>query len=316
MKLSQNTRVTFNEDFHFYLLDGEKVPLGVTTLMKKHGLGHQYDIPANYTEEEWQAILDHAAEIGTMAHKCIESYCNGEATVLNPLIKSFKKLKLNIVATEYLVSDNDVVASSIDLVEEVEDGVFNLIDMKRTSTLHEDSLYWQLGAYKYLFLMANPEAKVKGCYALHIKKGNKDDIDKDTVQCLKEVKVASEQEIMDWFDAERLGFRYEPQSTDVATINADAQAIIVSKMPLLMELQEKLKPINDAIEEAKSMLYEEMLSKGIEEVSVGGYKIKLKKPSQRSSFDSKTFKEKHPDLADKYTKTSEVKGSVLITPIK
>lgn len=317
MNLYHNPRVIFFEDFdnHTYIKDGKEILIGVTSLMKKHKLGHQYDVPDRYSEEEWEAILKHASDVGTMAHRCIEAYCNDEVVVENPLIKSFRKLGLNIVATEYLVSDNDVVASSIDLVEEVEDGVFNLIDMKRTSTLHEDSLYWQLGAYKVLFLMANPGAKVAGCYALHIKKGNKDDIDKDTVQALKKVKVASEKEVLAWFLAEKEGRTYIPAGSELA-IPDKLSTMLATQMPRLMALQDEVKSIENLVSEAKNWLYEQMLARGIEEVEVGGCKIKLKKPYDKQALDTKTLKEKHPDLVEKYTKTSEVKGSVLITPIK
>ena len=38
-KLIQNERVWFDPVSHNYLLDGEEILTGVTSLMKKHGLG-------------------------------------------------------------------------------------------------------------------------------------------------------------------------------------------------------------------------------------------------------------------------------------
>lgn len=314
-------RIVFNEGCHFYIMDygteDARMLTGITTLMEKHGLGHQYPVPPGYTAEEWQATLDHAAEVGTMAHKCIESYCNGEATVLNPLIKSFKKLGLNIVATEYLVSDLDVAASAIDLVDEVGDGVYNLIDIKRTNTLHEDSLYWQLGAYRYLFLLANPDAKVNACYALHIEKGNKDNIDKDKVKALTEVKVASEEEVKAWLAAEKRGDIFIPDiPAGLLIIPDEIRALLAAQLPQLLALQQQVAVVEDSIKSAKDWLYEQMLATGVDEVTIGGVKIRLKHPYMKTALDTKSLKESHPDIAEQFMKQSTVKGSVSITTIE
>ena len=126
-KLNKVTRVEFYPFTHQYILDGEKALIGVTCLMRNQGLSPDY----SFIDQD---VLDHAADLGTQAHEAIEAYCNGETTPDIPLIKSFKKLGLDIIATEYLVTDYEVVASSIDLVAKVDDNTVDLIDMKRTDT--------------------------------------------------------------------------------------------------------------------------------------------------------------------------------------
>ena len=65
--LKPNKRIIFNGITHTYLLDGEFYLMGVTSLMKKHGLSADY---ANIDEE----TLQKAAERGAKGHKEIENF--------------------------------------------------------------------------------------------------------------------------------------------------------------------------------------------------------------------------------------------------
>ena len=74
MELTRSNRVYFDATSHSYLLDGETLLMGVTELMKKHGLGADYSgIP--------EATLRKAAEEGTAIHQEIEAYDNGESVL-------------------------------------------------------------------------------------------------------------------------------------------------------------------------------------------------------------------------------------------
>ena len=85
MELVKNSRVFFEPLSHTYLLDGDKELMGVTSLMKKHGLSANY---AGISQE----VLDAAAKVGTALHEEIENYDNKKVTVLTPLLKNYKKL--------------------------------------------------------------------------------------------------------------------------------------------------------------------------------------------------------------------------------
>ena len=312
MELNRITRVEFFPFTHSYILDGHKVLIGVTQLMHKHGLS------ANYSRVD-EATLQHAADLGSQAHKAIEDYCDGKATVETTLIRSFKRLGLNIVATEYLVSDYNVVASSIDLVNEVDEDTVDLIDMKRTSSVHKDALAWQLGIYRYLFLLLNPGKKVRNCYCLPIKKGNKDDILKDTCSKLVEITPVPESKVVGLINAEMEGRTYTDPD------NVDANALYVANtvegflsvgfgdaLRLLAEYQAKAKEVEQHIAGAKEQIYNEMLARGVDKVEVGGVSITLKRPYEASKFDGASFKKDHPEVYESYLKTSEVKGSITI----
>lgn len=311
MTLNQVNRVVFYPFTHDYILDDEKVLTGITTLMKKHGLS------PDYTGID-DAVLQHAAELGTLAHETIEAYCNGEATPDIPLIKSFKKLGLDIISTEYLVTDYEIVASSIDLVAKVDENTVDLIDMKRTSTVHKDALEAQLGFYKVFFEAINPNIKVRNCYCLPIKKGNKDDILKDTCGKLVQIEPMSAEKVNAVLLAEREGRIYREEGEDENalyvknTVEGFLSVGFADALRLIADLQAQVKEVEESIAGAKEQIYQEMLAKGVDKIEVDGVAITLKKPYSASKFDSTSFKKDHPDLADEYTKTSEVKGSITI----
>ena len=310
-KLNKVTRVEFFPLTHTYLLDGEKYLIGVTELMKNQNLS------ANYSFID-QEVLDHAADLGTQAHEAIESYCNGEATQDTPLIKSFRKLGLDIIATEYLVTDYEVVASSIDLVAKVDDNTVDLIDMKRTSTVHKDALAAQLGIYKVLFEAINPDIKVRNCYCLPIKKGNKDDILKDTCNKLVEITPMSADKVKAVIEAERDGNLFRDDSTDPTTtevanvVEGFLSVGFGDAIKLIADLQAQVKEVEESIASAKETIYQEMLAKGVDKLEIDGITLTVKKPYTTNKFDSTAFKKDHADLAEQYTKESEVKGSLII----
>ena len=109
IQLNQNTRVSFESITHSYLLDNEIYLMGVTSLMRKHGLSPNYD---NIPPE----VLQRAAERGSKVHQDIEDYCNGKEVVMTPSLKAYISCGVKAIANEYLVSDNEIVASSIDIV--------------------------------------------------------------------------------------------------------------------------------------------------------------------------------------------------------
>lgn len=311
MILTRNSRIEFIPFPHSYILDGEKVLTGLTTILKKHGLS------ANYSAVD-DATLEHAADLGTQAHEAIEAYCNGGAVPQIPLIKSFAKLGLNICATEYLVSDNETVASAIDLINEVDDHTVDLLDMKRTSSVHKDALRWQLGAYRYLFELANPGIKVRNCYCLPIKKGNKDDILKDTCGKLVEIDPMDSEKVIALLDAEKNGVIYTDESIDfnaleIANIVEGFMSIgFGDSLRLLAEYQEKAKEVEESIANAKEAIYNEMLAKGVEKVEVDGVSITLKKPYETTRVDSKALQTDFPEVYERVAKTSTCKGNITI----
>ena len=312
MELNKVTRVVFYPLTHSYILDGEKMLIGCTELMRKQNLS------PNYTMVD-QEVLDHAADLGTQAHKAIEAYCDGLPIPETPLIKSFKKLGLDIIATEYLVSDFETVASSIDLVAKVDENTVDLIDMKRTSSVHKDALASQLGFYKAFFEAINPDIKVRKCYCLPIKKGNKDDILKDTCGKLVEIEPMSKDTINAILLCEKMGTIWTPDANpaehEVANVVEGFLSVgLGESVALLANLQAQVKEVEDSIALAKESIYNEMLSKGIDNIEVDGVSITLKRPYETTRVDSKALQTDFPDVYERVAKTSSVKGNITIKP--
>lgn len=305
IQLNQVSRVVFFEEPHEYILDKTKKLIGLTQLMSKHHLSADY---SNIGKD----VLDHAAELGTQAHKAIEAYCDGLPIPETTLIKSFKKLGLNIVATEYLVTDYETVASSIDLVAEVDEKTVDLIDMKRTSSVHKDSLSWQLGGYKFLFELLNPNVKVRNVYCLPIKKGNTDDITKDKCGALVQIDPISEWEFRALLDCERLGQIYEKVEDEDNPTVALAETFINGHFPQLAASLKTIKRMEAYVDNAKAGIQAFLDEHNIEKLSLEGMEITVKKPYFSSRFDTKSFRKDHPDLAEKYTQQTEVAGSITI----
>ena len=293
-KLYESKRVKFYEFGHKYLLDGKDELIGVTTLMKKHGLSPDYSgIDPD--------VLAHAAELGSQAHRRIEAYINGTPVPETRLIKTYRDLGLNVVRTEYLVTDESAVASSIDLLAQTGEGVYDIIDMKRTSSVHRDALAWQLGIYKYLFLLNNPWAKVGKCWCLPIKKGNKDDIEADECGLLVEIQPVPEAEVKRLLEAEANGETYQPAE------DGGKMPVPYSDVAVAVSTFRKLEEIKNTVK-ALEATYKEICDR----LAFDDVVIKLKRPYATTKFDTAKFKAEHPDLYDGYTYNSVVKGNVTI----
>lgn len=158
--------VVFNEEQHTYTL-GDKQLSGITTIIK------QLVFPDMYKGIS-QTVLNKAAERGTRIHNLIQMWVMGilsneDIAELQCFLDAFTAASLISHASEYLVSDNESVASSIDLVCLDTEGNFVLCDIKTTSVLHTEYLQWQLSIYAYLFEHQNPTLQVGALKAIHIR---------------------------------------------------------------------------------------------------------------------------------------------------
>ena len=305
MELRSNTLVFFDPLSHTYLM-GDKILKGVTTLMKKHGLSPDYSgIP--------QATLDKAAEEGTAIHKEIEDYDNGLSVLRTPLIEEYSTLcqqnRLKFLANEYLVSDNDSVASSIDGVYEAENGIV-LVDIKSTQKVHKRSLAWQLGIYKVFFERQNPNLKVVACYCLHIDKKER------TIKGLIPIETVSEAEVDSLILAEKEGRIYvdlaEEPTADVVLTDAELTTYL-DKATEIADLKGQMEKLEAALEELDKRVIKYMQEHNLESLDAKGGVFKLKKAFLRTSIDTARLKKMQPGIFEQYKKTSTVAASLSFT---
>lgn len=312
MKLKNIRKVKFDALTHSYWC-GEKELVGVTTLMRHQGLSANYDgVPAD--------VLANAAERGTQFHKVLEDYDNKKDIILPVIVtdlnrktydfsqafKDYAKLALNVLASEYLVSDCKVVATMIDKVIYVDESTVDLADVKTTAILHEDAVSVQLSLCAYLFELQNKGIKVRNLYAIHCKNNTR----------MIQVKRYDNEEMANLIIAESKGEVYPLLPNAVEGV---ADAISETEEKLLFQMEANIVTLKELITKAeeeskaiKERICSYMLSNNLTELTSPLGVIKLKRESTRDTIDSKALKADHPDLVAKYIKTSVVKPSITI----
>lgn len=319
IKLKENKKVHFDELTHSYFC-GDVELVGVTTLMKHQGLSPDYSGISEH-------VLAHAAARGTAVHQTLEDYDNG-VNILQPRVvddneggkltidtskdlAAYRDLGLKVLASEYLVSDNKTVASSIDKVLETdEEDTVDLGDVKTTSTLHNDALEWQLSVYAFLFELQNKGLKVRNLYGIHVRDGK---------ARMQQVRRIDSDIIKKLIKCEAKGEKFEAETAvpELALVlQAEEIASLVADEVEIAKFEAAVKTIKERIDERKNRIYTYMLDNNIKELKCVGGSYKLKAPTTRAGLNTSLFKAEHPDLAEKYAISSIVKGSVTFYPSK
>lgn len=307
MELKSNTSIFFDPTSHTYTNEAGDLLIGVTSLMAKHNLGADYSgIP--------DSVLRKAAEKGTEIHKEIQDYENGETIFASELIDEYKKLALKFVASEYIISDNILVASAIDMVYEGSaPNKVILADIKTTDKLHRRPLYWQLGIYRTLFERQNPGIEVESLFCLHIDKK------KRKIRGFYPVDGASESEVDALLDAERNGLIYidEGAIPEANIVLSDEDiAAYISKQEDIAALKAKMDEIQAGLKFYDEQLLAYMNENNLDELAAPGGVFKRKAAYTRSSIDSARLKKVYPQIAEQFSKTTEVAASLTFKPNK
>lgn len=284
--------IEFREDTHEYFLDGRKL-ISVTQLMRKHGLAPSYDaVPSE--------VLKAKAERGTLIHKEIEDYIKrkefGFTNELENFVDHIKKHDVTPIASEFMVY-NDLVAGTVDLV--LTDGT--IADIKTTATLHKEAVSWQLSIYAYLWNM-NREI-----FLAH--KGAAYHFQADGTLKVVEIPLKPMAEVERLLDCERKGDIYKQ---DLA-VSDTALAELVEVESLIKSIEEQKKAAEAQAQELRASLMQAMEANGVTSFENESIKITYVAPTTRTAIDSAKLKKELPEIAEKYTKTSNVKASLRIT---
>ena len=305
MELQDNKRVFFDPVSHTYLM-GDKVLIGVTSLMAKHGLSPDYSgIP--------EATLKKAAAEGTAIHQEIEDYDNGVSVLRTPLIEEYidicRENGLIFARNEYLISDDELVASSIDGVYGPENDI-SLVDYKTTQKVHRRPLAWQLGIYKVLFERQTGR-KVAKCYCLHIDKKER------TIKGLVPIEPVSEAEVDALLLAEKEGRiyidQYEEPSAELVLTDAELTAYVTQQAEIA-RLKEQIKAIEETINGLDARVLDYMTKNNLEVLEGGGGVFKVKKAYERTAVDTARLKKMQPGIYEQYKKTTTVAASLTFKP--
>lgn len=302
MKLNKNNKVYFDDLTHTYLM-GDQVLTGVTTMMKQMGVSVDYgDIP--------QDVLDYAAARGHAVHRAIECYCTGEEYEPDPAfaevawkdLEAYKGIAIDPMANEYLVSDCESIASSIDIVAKSAGGV-DLIDIKTTTLVHKEAVAWQLSIYKWLFSLQNPDIKVNRLWCLHLRDG---------AAKMIEVSEIPQEEVLRLVDCFRKGEEY----TRTLSVSEDQQKAVRAIAELeraIIALDAEMKKKKTEQEALKGAILDFMRqhNKSKWEISDELSFTRIE-PTTRATVDSARLKKEMPEVYQSFLKESIVKESLRI----
>lgn len=140
----------FNEEKHEYVHNNQ-VYTSVTQLLKKYGLSADYTgIP--------DAVLKKAATRGRAVHKALELFVGGDQSMLGLMTEvdlfnkyvTMSNIDLTQAKSEQLYYDtNYKIAGTVDFQYDLNNEHI-IADFKTTSSLHLDTVAWQLSIYNFL----------------------------------------------------------------------------------------------------------------------------------------------------------------------
>ena len=287
--------VVFHEKDHIYELNGV-ILKGITSTLVKRAYPDTYkDVP--------EEVLAKAAEKGKIMHQLIELWddvgIESELTELRSYKKVIHENHLDVLATEYIVSDEEYYATAIDKVMLDENGEVILVDLKHTSTIHYENVALQLSICKRFFEMQNPNIKVKGIYVLWLR---------DDKYRFERLNVVSDE------------FIDELIAVDMANSLFDVKAMYGNLPEVFADAERRIAEYEVAAKNAKSE--QDMIRAGLLELMEkhnikcwDGEYIKITRTPQgeRVAIDSKRLKEEMPEVYDQYTKKTITKPSLRIT---
>lgn len=298
--LKKNFGVKYDPIEHTYT-NAEGLELsGITGIIK------QYICPNIYAEVPAE-VLENARIRGTKLHALLELYANGTfANVTEEdkeVIENFNAMALALegytcLASEYVVSNNELIASPIDLLALDYEGNLVIIDLKTTSALNVDFVTWQLNFYRY-FLEIQTGLKTDNMQALHVTGGK--------AKFVKVQKIADEHlDYMLYCAYNFAEFKNplqveEDKITKLETIYREKKA-----------LEEQIKALEEQEEQIKAEVIAEMKANAVKTYESETIRVTYKSASTRSTFDSKKFAEAEPEIYKNYLKTTETKESLTI----
>ena len=298
MKTLQLTKspVVFDQEAHTYHLDGVELS-GVTGMLKQMLFADKY---AGISEE----VLAKAAAYGTSVHEGVELFETIGAGDGSQEVKNYRELKevagMNFEESEYLVSDEQNIASSIDLVFTSAKYGIVLADIKTTyGGLDKEYLSWQLSVYAYLFERQNPGLKVGARAGIWLRHRD---------CAMVEINRRPDE------DVEKLIREFAEGAECTVSKSAGVPAPILSLADSIAEMEKKIKTFTAQRDELKEKILGLMTENNCDKIEIDG-KVLITRvaATTRETFDSKSLKADNPELYAKYVKNSPVKESLKIT---
>ena len=302
-----NSGVVFNETAHTYHLNGKELS-GITGMLSRQLFdGKEFEgIP--------KSRIEAAAQYGTEVHKAVQRFneewiFDGDQETAD-YIQICKDNGLVCETNEYNVTDFKNWSSNIDLVFRASDTLFHLADIKTFAVLDADRLLkarFQLSIYALLFEGQNAGAKVDKLYIIRLRNKPRKDGTFDHISELIPVTRIPSEICKELLDCDLRGEKFKNPYAIPEDISAQEDEI--------RELIETKNAVEARLAEIKVSILTAMEAQDIKTWATDtGMKLTRKLPSQRSSFDFKTFKADHPEHDySSYMRLSNVAGNLSIT---
>ena len=294
--------VVFEPEHHTYDLNGRMLS-GVTAIVK-------WLFPDTYSGIP-ESVLMHAADYGSLIHSKCELADNmgiADDAIVEQYLRIIKDAGLQVAVSEYLVSDLENVASSIDKVF-VDD---SLGDIKTTSKIHWVNVTVQLSIYAYLYEYQTGR-EVNKLYVIWLPKPQYG------VPMVKELtRIPAEvcKYIIEVYSAN--GDPLSAISALSPYINIKDGERVKGEIPdgmqetieELMMVKQRLDELGEREKELKKQVLTAMQNAGEDSWCNDLIQFSRKAAYERESIDSKALKEKMPDVYESFRKVTKVSESL------
>ena len=295
--------VVFDIEHHTYHLNDKQLS-GVTAIIK-------WLFPDTYAGIP-ESVLMRAAEYGTLIHsKCELADIMG--IVDEPIVKEYQRIikeaGLEVACSEYLISDNQAIASSIDKVFTDD----SLGDIKTTSQVHEANVTLQLSIYAYLYELQTGR-KANKLYLIWLPKPQygtamvkelqriPSEVCQYVVECYVAGgdKLSAVSALVNYLPTENIHKRVKGEIPDGVHVIVDE----------LMMVKQQLDELTAREKELKKQVLEAMQGVGEDTWSNDLIQITRKAAYERESIDTKALKANEPIIYESYKKVTKVAESL------
>lgn len=315
----QSHDITFNEQDHIYMLDGEIANYSTTQLLAKHHLANDYtNVDVN--------VLKNKATYGTNVHKDIESIINDNnykpTTKEGELFKEWAKGNLTGAIAEQLLGieyKGLTICGSCDLLGFMVGDTRVIIDHKTYAQMTNETKYhisWQESIYDFMArhcdIINGKMLNWQGAEKYLVLWYKKDKETKEISLEVVEINPISDDEIIKLFECELNGETYKPN--ELVIPNELSENLIQTEIKMaeyeimIKEYKELQKKYREALKEA--MIKQDIISW---ESPNGLVKVTLSPETTRDGVDTKKLKKERPDIYKKYAKPSKVSASVRVS---
>ena len=295
--------VQFNEDGHTYTLNGNLLQ-GVTPIIA-------WLFPETYQGIP-KSVLNQAAAYGSLIHKKCEladSMGIVDEDIVRDYMDVMQQKGLKVMLSEYLVSDERNIASSIDKVTED----FDLCDLKTTSKVHIPNVTMQLSIYAWLFEMQNPGVKAGELYCIWLPKpqyGQADIIrlhrvSSDICSEIVQMYLCGAEPLQARTILAQTGFEFERQKQ-----TGDIPEVFTDLMDELITIYEAKKQIEEREKAIKEIVLSQMQKDGADKWGNDLIQFTRKGEYERTSIDTTALKKQMPEVFENFKKVTKVAESI------